>query len=289
MPKPTLSQRLTQISEATPSEKKLIEFFRRAYPQLAFDKLTTLSDKAGVSKTTVARFVQRLGYSSFYEFSETLREELVQRIDTPLQGFVHARREGGSSQSPRDQFAECLDGAIRNLQRTKQLYSSGYFTAAVNLLSDQKRPLYLMGAASAEGLLNYFALLLNYFRADTTVLSGNVSTIVHRIVKIQPEAVLFTISYDRYPKITHNTMRVFHQAGCQSILITERRTSPLLDFATVPLVVDAEGPGLFKSRCAALVAMEALLAALGAQYGETIPDRLASMTRLFGEFDVYLR
>jgi Transcriptional regulators len=155
------------------------------------------------------------------------------------------------------------------------------------LLADTQRPLFLMGAVSAEGLVSYFSLLLRYFRDNVTLLNGNASTMAHRITRLQPEAVLFTFSYDRYPKITGTTMRVFRQAGCETILVTERRSSPLLKHTTVPLYVEAEGPGMLKSRCAGLVAMEALLAALTPRFTDRITRRLESMTRLFSEFDVY--
>ncbi|MDL2271730.1 MurR/RpiR family transcriptional regulator [Desulfovibrio sp. OttesenSCG-928-I05] len=288
MPKPTLMQRLTQITETTPSEKKLLEIFKRDYPQLAFDNITEISAKAGVGKATVTRFVQRLGYMSFYDFSRTLKEEVVQHIDAPLQRLSRMRREQAQAAEPQDVFTASIDSAISNLQRTRALHSGAHFAKAVDLLADESRPLFLMGAASAEGLINYFSLLLNYFRENVTVLDGNVSTIVHKIVKIPSNAVLLTLSYDRYPKITLNTMQVFHQAGCESILITERRTGPLLAFASVPIVVDAEGPGVFRSRCAAILALEALLVGLTHRSGDKLAGRLESMTKLFGEFDVYL-
>lgn len=287
MPKPPLLQRLNQLEGMTPSEKKLATLFRKEYPHLAFDNLTDIGSKAGVGKATVTRFVQRLGYLNFYEFSKTLREEVVQHMDSPLQRLNMLTNEASPSADPDEIFSRYLDSAIQNLQRTKELHSGRHFATAVDLLADTKRPLFLMGAVSAEGLMSYFSLMLSYFRDNVTLLNGNVSTMSHRITKLSPEAVLFTFSYDRYPKITGTAMRVFRQAGCETILVTERRSSPLLRHTTVPIIVEAEGPGMLKSRCAGLAAMEALLAALTPRFTDKITRRLESMTRLFSEFDVY--
>ena len=286
MPKPPLMQRLNQLDEMTPSEKKLATLFRREYPHLAFDNLTDMSAKAEVGKATVTRFVQRLGYQTFYEFSKTLREEVAQHMDSPLQRLSRINNDTPSV-DPDSTFIQYLDSAILNLQRTKELYSSKHFGTAVDLIADTQRPLYLMGAVSAEGLMRYFYLLICYFRDNVTLLNGNVSIMAHRITKLRPEAVLLTISYDRYPKITGTTMRVFRQAGCETILITERRSSPLLRHTTVPLYVEAEGPGMLKSRCSGIATLEALLAALTPRFTDRITRRLESMTRLFSEFDVY--
>lgn len=286
MPRPPLLQRLSQLDDLTPSERKLASLFQREYPQLAFDNLTDIGAKAGVGKATVTRFVQRLGYLSFYEFSKTLRAEVMQHMDTPLQRFTQMNQKAPPA-DPDQIFIQYLDSAIANLQRTRELHSGKNFATAVDLLADTSRPLFLMGAVSAEGLMSYFSLLLSYLRDNVVLLNGNVSTIAHRITRLQPEAVLLTFSYDRYPKITGTTMRVFRQAGCQTVLVTERRSSPLLRHTTVPIFVEAEGPGMFKSRCAGIAAMEALLAALTPRVSGKITGRLESMTRLFSEFDVY--
>ncbi|MCC8194310.1 MAG: hypothetical protein LIP28_06670, partial [Deltaproteobacteria bacterium] len=74
---------------------------------------------------------------------------------------------------------------------------------------------------------------------------------------------------------------------CETVLITERRSSPLLRHTTVPIFVEAEGPGMFKSRCAGVAALEALLAALTPKFSGTVTRRLESMTKLFTAFDVY--
>lgn len=286
MPKPPLLQRLSQLEDMTPSERKLAALFQREYPHLAFDNLTDIGAKAGVGKATVTRFVLRLGYLNFYEFSKNLREEVMNHMDSPLHRFNKMNQETPPT-DPHQIFGQCMDSAIANLQRTKEMHSGKDFTTAVDLLADTDRPLYLMGAVSAEGLMSYFSLLLGYFRDNVTLLNGNGSTMAHRITRLKSDAVLLTLSYDRYPKITGTTMRVFREAGCQTILVTERRSSPLLRYTTVPLVVEAEGPGMFKSRCAGIATMEALLAALTPRFSDKITRRLESMTRLFTEFDVY--
>ncbi len=286
MPKPPLMQRLAQLDALTPSEKKLAALFQREYPQLAFDNLTGIGAKAGVGKATVTRFVQRLGYLNFYEFSKTLRDEVAHHMDLPLRRLNRMSREAAPA-NPDAIFSSYLDSAIANLQRTKEMHSEETFAKAVALLADVNRPLYLMGAVSAEGLMSYFYILLSYFRDNVVLLNGNASILGHRIARIRPDTVLMAISYDRYPKITGTTMRVFREAGCETILITERRTSPLLQHTTVPIFVEAEGPGMFKSRCAGIAALEAMLAALTPKFAATVARRLESMTKLFTEFDVY--
>lgn len=286
MPKPPLLQRLAQLEDLTPSEKKLAALFRREYPQLAFDNLTDISAKASVGKATVTRFVQRLGYLNFYEFSKILRDEVAMHMDLPVQR-LHRANPDGPGTTPDEIFSRYIDVAIANLHRTKELHSAETFGKAVNLLADNSRPLFLMGAVSAEGLMSYLYLMLSYLRENVVLLNGNASILGHRITRITPESVLLAFSYDRYPKVTGTTMRVFREAGCETILITERRSSPLLKYTTVPLFVEAEGPEMFKSRCAGVATMEALVAALTPRFANTMTKRLESMTKLFTEFDVY--
>ncbi|MCC8194385.1 MAG: hypothetical protein LIP28_07045, partial [Deltaproteobacteria bacterium] len=141
MPKPPLMQRLAQLQDLTPSEKKLAALFKRDYPQLAFDNLTDIGAKAGVGKATVTRFVQRLGYLNFYEFSKTLRNEVAHHMDLPVLRLGEMNDEGRSA-DPDAIFSRYLDSAIANLQRTKELHSGANFAKAVELLKESIKKTY---------------------------------------------------------------------------------------------------------------------------------------------------
>lgn len=281
----TLLERLTTLGDMTVSERKLAHFFERANTSLAFENLTSISEKVGVGKSTVTRFVIRLGYSDFYAFLRDQKDEAALNLDTPLRRYANAtEKENKSIIQPQHH----LLAVQQNLKCTFEQISLRDFTHAAKLLADNKRPLYLMGCATAEPLMNYFFLLLSYLRDNVVLLDGNSPTIAHRVGIIDKKSVLFSLAFNRYPKLTGSVMNYFDAKGAEVILLTDRHTSPLLCHAKTKLVVHAEGLSMFKTRCSALAVMEALLFEVTSQAGEKIPQRYKEKADLMHHLDVYI-
>lgn len=281
----TLFERLTSLGEMTASEKKLAYFFERASTSLAFENLASISEKVGVGKSTVTRFVIRLGYSDFHAFLRDQKDEAASNLDTPLKRYASVSdKENKNVIQPEHHFLAIQ----QNLKYTLEQLSLTDFTYAANLLADKKKPLYLMGSATAEPLMNYFYLLLSYLRDNVILLDGNSPTIAHRVGKIDKKSVLFSLAFNRYPKLTGSVMSYFDAKGAEVILLTDRHTSPLLCHAKTKLVVHAEGPGMFKTRCSALAIIEALLFEVASNVGDEIPHRYEEKTDLMRHLDIYI-
>ena len=280
-----LLDRLSALGTMTASEKKLAHFFEQMHTSLAFENLASISEKVGVGKSTVTRFVVRLGYQDFYTFIREIKEEAASTLDTPLKRYTTAREKNSREAKQPDNH---LTAVQENLKYTLEQINIKEFNRAVKLLADTKRPLYLIGSATAEPLMAYFYLLLCYLRNNVVLLDGNSPTIAHRAGRIDKKAVLFSLAFNRYPKLTGSIMEYFNSKGAEVIFLTDRHTSPILSHAKTKLVVHAEGAGMFKTRCSALAVMEALLFDVANLVGDQIPARYEDKTDLMRHLDVYI-
>lgn len=278
--------RLAGLSDLTPSEKKLARHFEQEYPSLAFDNLASLSGKVKVGKSTVSRFIARLGYKDFHVFLRELRDEVAGNLDNPLKR--HAQRLKSGNADADSHLHTHLEEVRLNLQQTTERIRQADFTKALNLLCDEKKHLYMIGCASAEPLVSYFYLLISYMRGGITLLDGNAPTIAHRLAELGENAMLFAMAFNRYPTITSSMLRYFKERGSQVVLLTDRHTCPMLNSATVPLIVHAEGAGMFKTRCSAMAVMEALLAAMAPRFEKNIPERYTAMRDVMQHLNVYI-
>lgn len=82
MTQSSLTQRIQSLEKLTASEIKIADYFSRNYWDLAFENVTTLSRRTGVSKATVVRFLAKLGYSDFSEFRDELQRDTQGVHDT---------------------------------------------------------------------------------------------------------------------------------------------------------------------------------------------------------------
>jgi len=283
--KKNLLQRLSSVRETTPSEKKLIEFFEVGYPQIAFSNIAEISARNGISKATVTRFVRRLGYENFHAFIRSLREEVAQNFDSPKER--HAQEI--LPLTPASHLKDHFDAGVVNLQRTLLQADEATFSQVLALLGDQDRPLYLMSVASGQAILQYFYVLSKYSRKNVHLLSGDTSTLGHEIADVDERAVLFALAIDRHPMATLTVLKYFQQRGCQTILLTNRHSSPLLQYAGHALFVHTEGQSTFKSRCSALVMLEALLAGIIEQHQDAFTKRYEVVDSVARNLHVFLQ
>lgn len=176
-----------------------------------------------------------------------------------------------------------------DLQRTLEKTDETAFAGVLDLLADQDRPLYLMSVASGQAVMQYFFTLMKYSRKNLHLLTGDTSTLAHEISDIDGDAVLFALAIDRHPMATLTVLKHFHQQGCQTILLTNRHSSPLLQYTRHALFVHTEGQRTFKSRCAALVMLEALISGVIEQHQEAFDKRYEVMDSLTRKLNVFVQ
>lgn len=279
------TNRIKSLKKLTPNEKKLARYLEGENPGIVFDNLKSLSIKVGVSKSAVSRFIARLGYESFNDFMLELRNEVLNNLDTPLKRHIQRTGKNGSAQK---RFYAHLEEVAGNLHETAQRLAAEEVDRALALLCKTEHPLYMIGCASAEPVVYYFYLLSKYLRDNVTMLDGNAPTIAHRLEAVDAQTTIFAMAFARYPTITGNVLSYFRQKGAQVVLLTDRYSSPMLDWATVPLIVHAEGSGMFKTRCSAMAVIEGLLDAMAFTLGESVPARYEAMHSLMQHLNIYM-
>lgn len=279
------AHRLKSLKKLTPNDKKLVRYLESEDPGLVFENLQSLSVKVGVSKSAVSRFIARLGYESFYAFMRELRDEMLHNLDTPLKR--HIKRES-KNEGAQDRFYAHLEEISGNLRETMKRIEKEDLRRALDLLCKTDQPLYMIGCASAESLIYYFYLLMKYLRGNVILLDGNAPTIAHRVDSVNSDTTIFAMSFAMYPALTADVISYFRQKGSQVILLTDRLSSPMLDWATVPMIVHAEGSAMFKTRCSAMAVIEGLLDAMAFTLKKSVPARYEAMHDLMRHLKIYL-
>lgn len=279
----TVLDRIARQHDLTASELKLATYLETNFPHAALANLEEMSDKNGVSKATVTRFARRLGYTNFRDFSRALKDEVSQNFDLPFHRTSLSGEQGLAS-DPGQLLRMHLELGIVNLQRTLDQIDNATFATVLDLISDPGRRLYLMSFATGRSLLNYFYLLAKYHRNNICILEGP-DRLAHDVIDAVPSSVLLATAFDRNPTPTNSVLHHFHSIGCSTILITNRRSSPLLKYATHALFVHSEAETIFKSRGSMLVMLEALVSGMGARLQSGKGPRFREMERLRTELN----
>jgi len=109
----------------------------------------------------------------------------------------------------------------------------------------------------------------------------------HALAGLKADAVVLAATFDRNPAPVEALLRLAGQRSATSILLTNRRTGPLVPLAdillTTPLVTQE---AMFRTRAATLVVLEAILDAVAAEHPEHL--RAESVEEIFTLMRGYL-
>ena len=280
-----LIKKIRQLDRMTPGETQIADYICQQYPEVAFENVTSISQKAGVSKATVVRFIKRLGYDGFSHFHERLRADMMEEYASPKQRFTLMKQT--LPEDDQDLLGQNITVIMKDLQQTHARIDRGLFEQVARLLSNPDRHLYIIGQRTSFGLAYMLYTLLGYVRPRTTLLEMQSAMLPDVLTDIGPEDMLFVISFRRYARITCRVARHFSERDATVMALVDSEFSPLADLAKFQLVVPSEGLTMFRSRTAAIAVLESLAIAALQFCDSSTKGRSASMEALFSEFGVY--
>lgn len=284
-PNGPLLERIAACDELTPGEAAVARFYEDGYPGVALLKLQQVSAAAGVSTATVARFAHKLGYADFRELSAALQEEVSHRLTHPRDRLAHLAADGSAQAGP-GVLADRLAIAESDLRESADRLDPATFDAVVGLVADAQRPLFLGAVASGQPFLQYAALLLRYLRGGVTVLDGT-DRWAHDLAGMPSDAVVLAVAVDRYPIPVQRLLQFARERGAATVLITNRRSSPLVRDADHVLFVASRTDTVFRSRLGLMFVLEALLDAVGRLHPEGT-ERATDIEQFFSVMGGYL-
>ncbi|MBT8357460.1 MAG: MurR/RpiR family transcriptional regulator [Deltaproteobacteria bacterium] len=280
-----LIDKIRSLKKLTPSETKIAEYFSRNYTEIVFENVTSISEKTGVSKATVVRFISKLGYHKFSAFRNELRHSaLLLRTPLPTR-FTFKQKQ--AKKNGVDILERNFSDIMRNLQDTHQLIDQETFMAAVRTLVEPGRNLYITGQRTSYAMAYVFHIMIKRIRPNSFLLGPETSILPDMLMDIQSRDILFTIFRHPYAKQTLRIARRFAEQGAQIILLTDSEFSPLADLSHIQMVVASEGYSIFQSCTPVIAVLETLNLAALKLFDKTIYHRLENAEKLFRDFELF--
>ncbi len=256
----TLPERIRSLERLTPSEARIAQYFHSAYPSVAFDTPTSISEKTGVSKATVVRFISRLGYRGFSDFQENLRREVVRRLNRPIDRFTLSKHRG--KDRPADYLGHGIENVLRDARELHARNTPERLWAAARMMADPERALYVVGQHSSFGLAHHFWCRAVYLRSRTYLIDNLAAALPQQMMEVGRGDVLLAITHRDYSRQSLAVARYFVKRGGRVVVLTDREDAPAAHLADVLLVGPTSGVEMFESRVGSLILLQALVAAL---------------------------
>ena len=283
MTEKNIIKQIRSLKKMTPSELKIAEYFSSYEHELAFENVTSISKNTGVSKSTVVRFLSRLGYKKFADFRKKMRNDLV----TKRESLRYLLQKKQLENRQEDILGENFSYIIKNLQYTHAQIDPQKFLNVAQILIQSGSHLYITGQRTSYPLAYLFHMLITRLRPGATLLGPEISMFPDKMTNVSADDLLLSIFRQPYGKQTFKISQYFFEKKAKIILITDSEFSPASELATIQLTVPSEGLSIFRSFAAVTALLESLNIAALKFCGEEMINNLQKGEKLLGDFEVF--
>lgn len=273
----SLERRIHAHYESLPGSERAIADLMLEFPgDLLFYSATALSQRAGVSKASVTRFIQRLGYSDYRAVQREVRQ--AQEAGEPIYlntSRVSTAREG-------DSLIRHLNQDMANLQQTFESIRPKDIDDVVKKLLSARR-VWVIGFRNSYFFASYVRRQLIQVRPDVTLLPTPGQVPMEDMACMGPEDLVFTIGLRRRTPELRRLMEAIHRHGVPIAYVTDRVAVATQKYATWSFCCQVRGLSLFDSYVGVISLLNYLCTEVVAQSGESGRVRLGRIEDLMGE------
>ena len=266
----------------TKTQKVIAKFILDNSADACFMTSTEIALKLGVSESSVIRFSRSLGYSGFMDFQKALRKDyqgkvlsISSNITVPSQRIAKRAKLENSS----DYINRHFKNAVKNLENVFAQNSIQTFEEAADIIISSKRK-YIAASRGNTCLSDYFLLYLKQMVPHVVMTNTNSISPIDHMCNISKEDCLIIFSFPRYSSMDKITAEMAHDAGASIIVITDKPSALLSQYATILLTVSVDSNAFFNSLVGPQFVAEALL--------ETISHKVKGIEKRLKKIDQYL-
>lgn len=261
----SIAERLrSAITELPRAERAAARTLLAEYPGAGLQSVARFAAQASVSAPTVLRLTDRLGYGSYADFQQALRDELQYRLTSPLKQYATTEDLANPLQRARQVFAQCVDD-------TFDLIVPAEFELAVDLLVAPRNRIYTTGGRFSSLMARSLALHLEILRPGVMYLRADDRPTM--LTDCGKRDVVFVADLRRYQSDTIAFGNAAAGRGARLILLTDRWFSPLAACAEVVLQAAIDAPP-FDSLVGANCVVETLVGGVVDRLGSTPTTRI---------------
>ncbi len=277
-------EKVSLLSALTESECRLDTYIQQHFNELPFHGIIDVARNAGVSKATVGRFLNKLGFTGYSDFRHILENSLAkQKMVPPFALASRTQMKGNiTTQEIITEFNSNVTTLFEQFKNNIDIASVDKF---IDLLMNTDRHLYVIGPASSHAMAKHFSTLIKYFRSGVTLLSMDVGDLPKSLLSVNSQDVLIVFSYYRFNRVVIRITEWYRKKGATVVLVTNSESNPYGKFSNVQFVLPSDAQSVFKSRIIGFFFIEMVLH-LMYEKGEE-EGNFEQLETLFAFFDTF--
>ncbi len=247
-----------KIPNLTESHKAIVNYIVENPQKFALCSVRELEKELNISKSTIVRLAQALGYDGFYELKSVFLESIRNNL-----GPIHRYKTFLSKPREKLNFIKLIaDETVNNIHNTLQLIDEVQYKKAVDLLKNTNH-VYTIGLGISSYLAQIATYLLTRVSISSNFMTHGALTFAEQIINISKESLIFAFSFPPYSKETIEAACYAQEKAIKVVSITDKATSKIVQHSDVFLQVRVESMTISNSIMSVLVLLYSIIAQLG--------------------------
>ncbi len=281
----SVRQRLSGcLASASRADKAIASYMLAKLNSIPFETAASVAAKVEVSEPTVGRFCRGIGYQSFKDLKDHLREDIGDRpwlISDRLRDFQRRNQAG------EDQLAQGLQLEIAALVAIYELAQTPAWKRVVKRLA-RKQAVYVTGFQTERGMAQIFVNQLQYLRDQVHLLDLASGNFAELLLSGGKDNCLVIFEARRYSRMAKLLAQDAQRNGVPTTLITDAFCDWGRDLASETFVVPTEF-NLFWDSTAQMASLANLLVnGVFMELGPAVEARMDEVARLYSRFTGYV-
>ncbi|MEF2548091.1 MurR/RpiR family transcriptional regulator [Aurantimonas sp. E1-2-R+4] len=264
-------------------ERQVADLVLESPGEVSMYPASELAKLAGVSNSTVTRFVQRIGFDNYDDMRVAARE--ARNWGSPL--FLASGRSPESGDAPADPIARFAEQEMA----TVRLALEGLDPARLDEIAAalwQARNLGFMGFRNSHYFAGYARWQFIQFRERTRLIPGAGETVAERIADLGPDDVVLVVAIRRIVGKLKRYLEALSGRGVKVLLITDpsARVTPAYARWTIVCPVESSYPLDCYSGVLAVIRLLALETfKKSGKPGRDYLEKIEAQHEILGEFE----
>lgn len=271
------------IKTLTNSERKVADFIVKNPSEVTFDTINVLAQKVGTSTTTIMRLAAKLGYSGYSDFQHDI-QKFVKDRDAP-----QARLISNLQNIEEDElWIQTVGYHINRLNQLMEQVDKDNLDKVVKFIEDSRK-ICCTCVRSGLPVGQYFSQNVNRIKGDCSLIVADVSDWVDEIISMDSRDLLVVVSFPRYAKRIDDFVRTAKKRGIKIVVITDKYSSPLVDYGDVVIPCDSDSLAFHNSPIAAAVTVDYIINALAIGDSHKDDGRLGKVDDILKSIDYHTK
>jgi DNA-binding MurR/RpiR family transcriptional regulator len=281
----SVRQRLSEcLTNASKADKSISSYMLAQLNSIPFETAASLASKVEVSEATVGRFCRSVGYKSFKDLKDHLKQDLGDKpwlISDRLRDF---RRR---TQAGEDQLARGLDLEISGLVAVYELAQTPEWKRVVKRLAETPA-VFATGFQTERGMAQIFVNQLQYLRNRVHLIDLAGGNFAELLASGDNQSCLVIFEARRYSRMSRVLAQEARKAGIPTTLITDAFCDWGRELVDEMFVVPTEF-NLFWESAAQMASLTNLLVnGVFIELGPAVEERMNEVSRLYSRFTGYV-